>query len=730
MPQQTVTVKSPLRGINRAFGREDQPDSTVWDALNVLPFDRTGRLRAGQRSGTAKLWAAALGAPSTVQMLQQTTIALDPATVTADVSQFSEDFTAQVVGTNVGNIGGAGVRWHVSQSTNTGIAAATDVTRLQVKTVNSTAVAAYNGSVNAAAGVVAPTLTLGSAYVLRATAFQANASGGGSAAAIMLHSRVNLSTYADTSVRLHFWTDRVELFDGTSTTSFTFSPALSGTALHTIELRVNGDVFQAWVNGVMYATLTTSVFNTQVGVGFGVGSTGTAAHGVATFNVFSGKQLASYRQTNIVAVSNGAVYQGDIATQAALVTGGSGQLLSSGRPQSAFSAGKMYFVDGYVIRRLNLTTRAMETYTATAGTAPTNCTLACMWRDRLVLAAPRDTPQNFFFSRVGTHTDWDYSVVNDPAVAFAGNASTSGRIGEPIVALIPASDDVLYIGGDHCLWAVRGDPADGGSIDLISDAIGVLGPNAWCKSPDGTLYFVGTGGLFKLTRDGGLENISLTAYPQFFSNIDRGQNYVQMAWDRDRHGAFVFVSPVNTGAATHLWYDQRTESFWPLQYPDSHGPISCLVYDGDAATDRVLLLGGRTGYVQQVSATNRNDDGTAMLSYVTLGPFNPAGDLASLLVGTDIDFGELATADQANPSRWGVTVTLLAGMDAYSVTEGQPHSTVTIDCPIQRRQKTLRQRLRGGWFAMKFANQATGNYWAFETASMMFEEAGKNRARH
>jgi hypothetical protein len=203
---------------------------------------------------------------------------------------------------------------------------------------------------------------------------------------------------------------------------------------------------------------------------------------------------------------------------------------------------------------VDIANKSSRAYTATAGSAPTGCTLAAVYRDRLCLAAPYTTPQNFFFSRVGTHTDWDYSQT-DPAAAFAGNASQAGHIGDPIVALMPASDDIMYIGGDHNLWAIRGDPADGGSIDLISDAIGVLGPNAWTKAPDGTVYFVGTGGLFRISGTGTPEMLSDGKWNDYFRRIDRAANFITLDWDRDHQGLYIFVTPVVSGATTHMFWD-------------------------------------------------------------------------------------------------------------------------------------------------------------------------------
>jgi hypothetical protein len=78
---------------------------------------------------------------------------------------------------------------------------------------------------------------------------------------------------------------------------------------------------------------------------------------------------------------------------------------------------------------------------------------------------------------------------------------------------------------------------------------------------------------------------------------------------------------------------------------------------------------------------------------------------------------------------WNVLVTLNSGPDAFEVTEGTPHTTLAIACPLERRQKTFRQRLRGGWFSLVVANSQPGTYFCFESAMLEFHDSGRNRER-
>lgn len=722
--QQPFEFKTPKKGVVKLGTYTDHDPESAIDALNVLPFDRQGRLRANQRPGSAKLWASPIGAAN-VQHLGQTIIALDPSTVEADTSLVNEPFT--YANGALSGVGGGAV-WKTTVTSGAGFDGAV--------TTGGTTIASNEVAISQNVSVAArylPTVVLGSAYVirLRVKLSSLNPSPAVNAALIFRGAPDSSSVMKlrfDSSVSV----PRVlSLTSGAASTVLASAtvPAgvISSGTYFTLEVRINGDQFQGYVNDVKYVSATSSNLAGQSSIGFLFFTPNGVTANADQFEVYTGGSLTAYRQTNLVAVAGGSIYQGSIDQEATLVSGGAGQLVDTGIIQGDSSAGKYYFVDGLNIRKLNIATRVMETYAATAGTAPANTTLACLYRDRLVLAAPRDLPQNFFFSRVGTHTDWDYTQV-DSAAAFAGNASVAGRIGEPIVSLIPFSDDVLLIGGDHNLWAVRGDPADGGSIDMVSDAIGILGPNAWTKSPDGTVYFVGTGGFFKVSPGGSTPvNISSEKWNDYFASINRASNYVRVVWDRDRQGAYIFVTPVNSAAGTHLWYDARTDGFWPQQFPDAHGPVSTLLYDGDGPNDRVVLLGGRSGYVMKIDpSVEGSDDGTAISSRLVMGPYKSSDVTEAILEWLDAILGEPQTGVSA--SAYNVTVSVLSGQTAEKAVNSPLYTRAkTFTAP--RRQAKWINRTRGAYFFLKLSNSVLGKTWNYEKALAMFLTGGLIRRR-
>jgi hypothetical protein len=735
-----IEIKTPTKGVVKTTNFQDFPPDSCIDALNVLPWDRTGRLRVNQRSGTDKLWPAAMGNGSqALQCMIQTTLALDPATIVPSSNIIDDAFpyaagALQTMSSNWVNrhqsVGGSGALL-------TGINGATNTTLITGSgTVTTTYVSGQN--IQGDAGMWKPSVTLGASYIVRGV-FNMPTNNSGIQCGVF--ARTDSSTTNATNQVAFVLTAGLttaylmhgddQTIANTNLVSHLTIPLLSS-GTHQVDLRVSGNVFSAWIDNINYGQFTWTNGVSMTGTGFTFTTLQSSLY-LQRFQVWVGVTPASLRQTNVLSVCGGSIYMGQAVSGSpsnALVSGGANVLTASGLVSGCFSQGLAYFVDGFTIYQVNLTSQVASPMVATAGTLPANCTLSTVWRDRLVLAAPHGTPQNFFMSRVGVATDFDYSQ-QDSAAAFAGNASTAGHIGEPIVSLIPFTDDVLFIMGDHNVWVVRGDPADGGSIDLISDAIGILGQNAWCKAPDGTVYFAGTGGLYRIAPGSTVcENISNSAWNEFFRTINRGSQYVTLAWDRDQQGMYIFVENVNASGTggTNLWYDFRTGGLWPLRYPDNHGPVVALVYDGDGPTDRVLLLGGRDGFVRRVQLTDMDDDGTAIASYIYLGPFKTDDTSETLLEWTDVVMGEPPPGFAA--TNWSCVVTIQSHSTVEKAFVSPLYSRSRTTVP--RRQVRWLARQRGGAFFFKLANNApvtNGATWSFEKITALMTPAGTVRRR-
>jgi hypothetical protein len=99
---------------------------------------------------------------------------------------------------------------------------------------------------------------------------------------------------------------------------------------------------------------------------------------------------------------------------------------------------------------------------------------------------------------------------------------------------------------------------------------------------------------------------------------------VQLVWDEILHGVHIFITPLFPGPndvpAIHYWWDARTDSFWPEQFPLGCGPTAATVYQSPNSITRAILIGGQDGYIRQVDAATNTDDGVSIYSQVTFGP--------------------------------------------------------------------------------------------------------------
>jgi hypothetical protein len=741
----TQILQFPIKGVNRTFSRSTQPENTAYDMLNVLPFDRTGRLRGGKRCGTTKVWTAALGGDTdAVVLVDQVTYAVNPATdpsetlvtdtfsyadgalstVSSDAWAVYDDTTA-LASTKMTVVSNACVTPHQSSNNNVAVIAypnpAPDYDQTAGYTVSVDVTLPDKGVTFLSQSTFA--LYLEEDITTRYAEFPAVASIAiGHDGSNFVVEGTNRGVSDIQAVDADSFSTTASITAGTP---FTLLASVSADRVVTFSIdgvTVGHPLQLVPAEGVRPFGLYNAVGDDT---GDGITMDNVSMVGVSATAPGTGERT---RSTKIIAIANRDVFLGTRSVQGAMATNGSNVIKKGSQPQGCYSAGKYYIVDGLSIIQVDMATSAVETYAATEGTAPSNTVACAMWRDRLVLAGP---DQNVYFSRVGVHTDWDYAST-EPDAAFTANASTAGHIGDPVVALMPLSDDVLAIAGDHTLHVVRGDPPDGGSIDLVSDAIGILGPRAWCKAPEGTVYFLGTGGLFKWDAGSQPVNISDDKWAKVFTDIDRSVTRVSMAWDRDRVGMYIFLYRHTASVPPrHLWYDRRTDGFFPIEFPLGHGPTAAVVYDGDGSIDRTLILGCRDGYLRQFSQSAMSDDGDSIESYVLFPPIL-LGDVNNdgVMGNATFTFGEASTGFTVDDL--SVQAVLRGGLTSYDVTEGRDSGVkLTVLSRTYAGQSgrvtRLVGKIRGAWGSIELKDDSSDKTWSFESVAFTVAAAGLSR---
>lgn len=767
MAQKQVPVESPVGGVNQVCGREGQPTSTCWDASNVLPFDFYGRRRVAQRPGLSKRYTTQLD-PSLIQgMLAVNQVIYATGAGGGSTIAYSEPFTDlasfKASWSNVpstwtvsGNKLHIPAGWAPTGSTavptyTAGIDAAS-LLQFKVNFTYAGAVASTNGvlAINYGVNGTVPTQSdVDNSNVDLEWNFSGTINGGTDPALLLTVAPVVFSSttadaaFASASPNKASSTEFVMLGNYASNLA---SMVGAGVATDSNAVGPNTGSIAVTLSGTSFPFLA---FANAV-------SPHPSGVSVAVDTIQFITTAAAQRQTTfaslLIAVNDGFVWIGT-PSPTNTITKAAGQstallsstpfvsmaavnftsLVGSTDPNAIGSA--VYIVDGVTphIRALNLATSTMTTLVPKSSTnlPPSTVGLCCNWRGRLVLAGDPVNPQNFYMSRQGDPSDWDYSQT-DPAAAVAGNLSRSGQIGEPIISLIPYTDDIMLVGCSNSLWMLQGDPADGGSIVRVSDQMGIVGKDAWCVDPAGTLYFIASGGLYSVKPIWEMyqppQLLTAESLNQFFVNQPWNQIKISMVWDADHHYLHMyFTNTIGTLLSTHLIYDARTGGLWPQVMGSVLGPTSAILYNGNnSVTDRAVLLGGWDGFIRKFDYTATDDDGFAINSRVILGPFKPFPE-AGLLTACTVDLGEVSPLTAS--STFTVVARLASGPDAFSVTEGAAHSSTVTGFVLDRRQKTLRQRLRGGWFTLGLFNGVDNGYFSFESAVLEFSPAGRNRER-
>ena len=493
-----------------------------------------------------------------------------------------------------------------------------------------------------------------------------------------------------------------------------------------LKIRIVGGTISFYVAGTLIDSCERGAVSSYPGlyIGFHTYKNDKAANTITLDNwTFDNLTSESSRDYQLIAVSGGDVYTGR-PTEGALraATDGANVVTTTGRIglQSAF--GKVYLCDGINANYSVWTasTNTVAAWTPDAGTLPvsgaTGARYIALYRGRIVLSGLIADPHNWFMSAAGDPLDWDYGATVSATMAVAGNNTDAGECPDIITCLAPYSDDLMFIGGDHTLWLLQGDPADRGRIDNISYQTGISGPDAFTFDPNGIFYFFGSGTIWRMAPGGAPEPLSRNRMDATFGNIDLVSNIVHLAWDSIRRGLFIFVVPKTEGATTHYYWDERTDGFWKIAFPNAQGPTTVLAFNGDDPDDNALILGGFDGYLRKIDSAVKDDDGTAVSSYVLYPPIVAGGPLKNTRVNSITAILD-ASSDDA-------VLTTYAEDTAQGAIES---ATIRYARTISAGRTKILNRVAGNAVMIKISNVVDEKAWAIENLLAEVEVIGRTR---
>lgn len=398
---------------------------------------------------------------------------------------------------------------------------------------------------------------------------------------------------------------------------------------------------------------------------------------------------------------------------------------------------KLYIGGGAQVRVYTPATNSLADLSSivTEGTAPTNCKLVAKFNNRLVLAGDPSSPQNAYFSAMDDQTNWEYAPDEDdvhPTNAFELNLTDQGRIGEPIRALIEHSSSCLLFGCDSSIWAMRGDPLDGGRVVNISNSIGVHSARSWCYDPDGWLYFLSPNdGIYMMEPGCGStpRSISRERLPKELIDLDVSTHTISMSYDVRFRGIFLGVTK-DSGTSTHYWIDTRTVrgsdsvgnmSFWPTRLTELNPTSSYrLGFRASSGSESTTWIGTTDGKIIRFNRSVFQDDGASFPAYIDIGPFPVAspgrdGILARLQIS-------LATGSEE------VVASIRTGKTAQAAFEATAATSAVRPLLISGLNPMWYVRRRGPNIVLRLESNGNGDApWSVENIVAWRQDAGELR---
>lgn len=359
---------------------------------------------------------------------------------------------------------------------------------------------------------------------------------------------------------------------------------------------------------------------------------------------------------------------------------------------------------------------------ATKGQVPAGCRLVTLFRDCIVYAAPDAQPHVWHMSRQGDPFDWDYTAEDDGGAVFAQN-SEAGQLADPITALIAHGDQCLVFGCYNSLWILRGHPRYGGDLDPLSRKVGIVGPNAWCRTPGDMVVFLSGDGLYVMPAGcGGLPTpLSRDRIPADLLGVTPERTSVSLSFDLVGRGIHIMLSSRLGGDSDHWWFDWELKSYWRVKFNSLYDPFTQherSAWDGP----EVCLMGGRDGYIRHFDQTSEVDDNEEIIdSYAYIGPFSLArGQMTEgRLTELQATLGQLS-----GDVDWSIH-TGDSGEDAYLSSSRESGSWTR-----RGLNYAAHPRVRGVSILIKVANKAGSRArWYFEKVKATIASAGKTRVR-
>jgi hypothetical protein len=298
-------------------------------------------------------------------------------------------------------------------------------------------------------------------------------------------------------------------------------------------------------------------------------------------------------------------------------------------------------------------------------------------------------------------------IEDDIDRAVVGRFSPLGLIPDTITSLMPYNQDLLLFFCESSIWEMSGSPnTETFRMRPVTKVIGGAAGRSWCLGPNGDIFFVSSrGGIYNLQLQAPPRRISANRIDDFMSDVDVASSYINLTWNEEAQGFHIHITPHVAAATKHLFYDVRTDGWFVDKYGSTDlDPSAVLAINDRTSTKREVVLGCRDGALryQTVGDSQTTDNGTAIDSFVLLGPFGSQDrERAMMITGLR---GTIGSGSQP------VDYEVLRGDTADEASSADPVATGTWN---DARSTVDRQRASGASLFIKV--QGGGDPpWTFE----------------
>lgn len=369
-------------------------------------------------------------------------------------------------------------------------------------------------------------------------------------------------------------------------------------------------------------------------------------------------------------------------------------------------------------------TQQLEIWMTTPGKGlvPHGCTIVTQFANSILLGGDPQAPHVWYMSRRDNPKDFDYVASStDRGRAIAGTVTNQSNVGDPITALVPFFADYCVFATYSKLLLMRGDPRIDGTLDTITDRVGIIDRFAHCKNSEGDVFFLAHDGLRVLQASSSPrpELLSKDRIPLELVGIDTNAVEISMEYDVQENGILIGLTPTDGSAASHWWFDVKRAAFWEASFPLLAQPRVQHIFNSENPALRCVVQGDGDGYLRTFRRAQYFDDVPSLamadkriVSRVQYGPFGPSGRQNTIAAMLHTIEAQLAAG--SGPIAWSA----FAATDAEGAIRATTPFKSGVFASTAVSKRTIRQLVaaRGGAFIIELAgSDATGaSAWAIE----------------